>query len=165
MLLSMTGFSSDHVDIKLSKGRSISLAIELKTLNARFFESSIRLPNSLSFLETDCISLLKSKLIRGRTFLTIYPVIQVFNQSGNGFLAVKYDKFLVLYLCQIDTIKVLVLFRRFGFHFCLFCLQVASTCLSELVRESVMLYQGFLVDIQLQIQFVLSVLCSRLTKD
>jgi uncharacterized protein (TIGR00255 family) len=80
MLFSMTGFSSDHVDIKLSKDRKISLVIELKSLNARFFESSIRLPNTLSFIETDLISRLKSKLIRGRTFLTIYPV-----RSGQGF--------------------------------------------------------------------------------
>jgi len=76
----MTGFSSDHVDIKLSKDRSISLVIELKTLNTRFFESSIRLPGTLSFMETDLISRLKSKLIRGRTFLTICPV-----KSGHGF--------------------------------------------------------------------------------
>ncbi len=71
MLLSMTGFSISEADLVNDIGEHLNLTIEIKTLNARFFESSCRLPSSLGHLEHNIISRCKKQLIRGRTFLTV----------------------------------------------------------------------------------------------
>ena len=47
------------------------MVVELKSLNARFFETACKIPSSLSFLEIPIVNCLKKKLIRGRVFLTI----------------------------------------------------------------------------------------------
>lgn len=71
IVYSMTGFSSGHVSVAVTADRSFSFMIELKSLNSRFFEVTARLPGHLNFLETDIISILKQKLIRGRIFFTL----------------------------------------------------------------------------------------------
>lgn len=71
MLLSMTGFSTKSTSFVMKGGENCSLAVEVKTLNSRFFEAVCKLPNSLSHLELDIINMLKEKLVRGRVYLTI----------------------------------------------------------------------------------------------
>ncbi|MCK4264852.1 YicC family protein [Candidatus Babeliales bacterium] len=73
MLLSMTGYSSGVLDLTIAKGRIVSISIEIKTLNSRFFELTARLSRNLSFLETDIHTLLRKKLIRGRIYCSILP--------------------------------------------------------------------------------------------
>jgi uncharacterized protein (TIGR00255 family) len=71
VLLSMTGFSSRLASLKLPKFGKLSVFIEMKTVNSRFFESTCRLPNSLSFLEIMIVNALQKKLVRGRLYLSI----------------------------------------------------------------------------------------------
>lgn len=71
MFLSMTGFGSKTIVIPLEKDQKISLLIEIKSINSRFFEAACKLPNFLSHMEVKVIGMLKEKLIRGRIYLTI----------------------------------------------------------------------------------------------
>lgn len=71
MIMSMTGFCSRTERIKLSVFGEIALTVEIKTLNARFFELLCKLPSGLSHLEFSVSSLLQDKLIRGRIYVTI----------------------------------------------------------------------------------------------
>lgn len=71
MSLSMTGFSSHTAVISVKGAEKISVSIDIKSLNSRFFELTSKLPSSLSFLEIPISNYLKKKLIRGRVFLSI----------------------------------------------------------------------------------------------
>jgi len=89
MLLSMTGFGSKTVSLPVKKGaehqlgaerrrgEEMSLVVEIKSLNSRFFESVCKMPSSLGFLEIPIVNLIKEKLIRGRVFIFV-------KMSGNG---------------------------------------------------------------------------------
>ena len=57
------------IDLK-SAGR-VSLAIEVKAVNSRFFEAVCKLPSLLSALEVSINSILQRSLLRGRVYLTI----------------------------------------------------------------------------------------------
>lgn len=67
----MTGFSSELVTVEVPNMGRVCLAIEIKTINARFFEAVCKLPNVLSALEVRLISVLQKKLLRGRVYLTV----------------------------------------------------------------------------------------------
>ena len=67
----MTGFFSQEVVWQLSSGKKLSLVIEVKSLNNRFFELSCKLPSFLSGLENQIASIFKQVLIRGKIFFTI----------------------------------------------------------------------------------------------
>jgi len=71
MILSMTGFASQTAVLPVKKGEEIVLTVEIKSLNSRYFESSCKLPSSLSFLEIPIGNLIKEKLLRGRVFISI----------------------------------------------------------------------------------------------
>ncbi len=71
MLLSMTGFSSRVFSEQLPGAGRVSLAIEMKAINSRFFEAVCKLPNILSSLEVRIINNLQKKLIRGRVYLNV----------------------------------------------------------------------------------------------
>lgn len=71
MLLSMTGFAGKTENFKIGKKDEISLSLDLKSINTRFFECSCRLPSALSSLEIKIIHNLKAKLFRGRVYLNI----------------------------------------------------------------------------------------------
>ncbi len=70
-MFSMTGFSSEIVTVEVPALGRICLAIEIKTINARFFEAVCKLPNVLSMLEVKAINVLQRKLLRGRVYLTV----------------------------------------------------------------------------------------------
>lgn len=67
----MTGFSSELVTVEVPNVGRVCLAIEIKTINARFFEAVCKMPNVLSALEVKLINVLQKKLLRGRVYLTI----------------------------------------------------------------------------------------------
>ena len=71
MLTSMTGFGAKTIEIPLKKGGSITVGIEIKSLNSRFFEATCKLPSNLGHTEVDIINLCKKKLVRGRVFLNV----------------------------------------------------------------------------------------------
>lgn len=72
MVLSMTGFASKTATLTLADGSQIQVTADLKTLNSRFFETTCKLSHSISHLETDIISLLKPKLLRGHAYITVF---------------------------------------------------------------------------------------------
>lgn len=79
MLVSMTGFSSTTLNLTHG-GHPITITILLKSLNARYFEVTCKLPHSLTHLETEIIKRLKKILIRG----TIYVTIQLTGSSATA---------------------------------------------------------------------------------
>ncbi len=78
MLVSMTGFSSKTMMVGRSMGAPFEITLMLKSLNARFFEATCRIPHALTHLETEIIKRLKAKLVRG----TVYATLQVSNPNS-----------------------------------------------------------------------------------
>lgn len=70
-LLSMTGFCSRVLNGQLGAAGKVSLAIEMKAINSRFFEVVCKLPTILNALEVRIINMLQKKLIRGRVYLNV----------------------------------------------------------------------------------------------
>jgi uncharacterized protein (TIGR00255 family) len=70
MLLSMTGFGSGTIVINTRAGK-LSLVVEMKTINSRYFEATCKLPMTLSSLEVKVINLLQGILGRGRVYLIV----------------------------------------------------------------------------------------------
>ena len=66
MLHSMTGYGSTSFNTN-----NLSFEIEIKTLNSKFFDSKIILPNFLSSIELEIGNILKNKLLRGKIELKI----------------------------------------------------------------------------------------------
>ena len=66
MLHSMTGYGSTSFNTN-----NLSFEIEIKTLNSKFFDSKIILPNFLSSREIEIGNILKNKLLRGKVELKI----------------------------------------------------------------------------------------------
>jgi len=71
VLLSMTGYSNKTIGLVVEKGNKVSLSIEIKSINSRFFEAVCKLPSALSSLEIGIVNMLKKKLIRGRVYATV----------------------------------------------------------------------------------------------
>ena len=69
--MSMTGYCSLTEQVPLQAAGTVSITVEIKTLNGRFFEVVPKIPSSLSSLELPMTLLLQEKLIRGRVFLSI----------------------------------------------------------------------------------------------
>lgn len=101
MFLSMTGFASKTSSIKLPKSDKISLYIEIKSINSRFFEASCKLPSALSALEIPIINKLKTKLLRGRIFV----FIKISEEEGAMSKVVPSTKLLQDYLNAFEEIK------------------------------------------------------------
>jgi len=71
-LYSMTGFASKTFVLTTPSGERSSISMNLKSLNSRFFESSIKLPMGLSHLETTLLKQFKETLRRGHIYFTAY---------------------------------------------------------------------------------------------
>src|SRR5689334_5570963 len=71
-IFSMTGFASKLFVITAPSGERSSISMNLKALNSRFFETSVKFPIMLSHLETIIIKQCKEKLRRGHIYLTAY---------------------------------------------------------------------------------------------
>jgi len=101
MVLSMTGFASKTATLMLADGSEIQVTIDVKTLNSRFFEATCKLSHAINHLETEIISLLKPKLLRGHAYVTI--ILQN-TQALHG--AIKPSvKIIEGYVGAIDQIK------------------------------------------------------------
>ncbi|MCD4830668.1 MAG: YicC family protein [Anaerohalosphaeraceae bacterium] len=66
MINSMTGFSRIHREVD-----GISYAVEIKTVNNRYFKPSLKVPESAGFLETEIEKLLRSNIHRGSVSYTL----------------------------------------------------------------------------------------------
>jgi len=71
MIQSMTGFATTTF-ILTSDHEESTITMNLKTLNARFFEVTSKLPIAFSYLETKIVGNFKKKLYRGHVYFTIY---------------------------------------------------------------------------------------------
>ena len=66
MLVSMTGFGQGE-----ASNRSARVTVEIRTVNHRYFDLSIKAPRVLSHREHDIKDLLKNKIRRGRVSITV----------------------------------------------------------------------------------------------
>lgn len=66
MISSMTGYGRGEV----SKNRT-SVAVEIRTVNSRYLEVSLRMPGSLSLRENDIKEIVRKNLSRGKINLTV----------------------------------------------------------------------------------------------
>lgn len=66
MITSMTGFGEADCEVD-----GISYTVELKTVNNRYFKSSIKLPDMVAFVEEDIEKLLRNNLSRGTVNYTL----------------------------------------------------------------------------------------------
>lgn len=68
MINSMTGYGQSEGEIK-----GVVYAVEIKTVNNRYFKSSVRLPESVAFLQEDIERLLRQNLSRGTVTYVLKP--------------------------------------------------------------------------------------------
>ena len=71
MIQSMTGFASGTIEIATSKTEKLSLLVQLKSLNSRYFELTCKLPYLLNNLEVSIHKMLKKSLERGHVYISI----------------------------------------------------------------------------------------------
>jgi uncharacterized protein (TIGR00255 family) len=97
----MTGFASKTASLHFAEAGDVTLAVELKSINSRFFEVVSKLPSMLSSLEVKIIQQLQHKLLRGRVYLTVRFV----EDGDNVGSAVLSGKAVEDYLGIAKTIK------------------------------------------------------------
>jgi len=101
MIQSMTGFASKTLILPIDQTTKTNVALSIKTLNSRFFETTCKLPYALSNFETDFTKLLKERLSRGHIYLTIH-------MSSQNLIEGKIEPSLAIissYLKAIEQIK------------------------------------------------------------
>ncbi len=81
MVFSMTGFASKTITLTAADGSQTQVALSLKSLNSRYFETTCKMPLALQQLETRIIQLLKNEILRGHVYFTVYLADQAFLQS------------------------------------------------------------------------------------
>jgi uncharacterized protein (TIGR00255 family) len=96
MIFSMTGYGKSS-----SSKNKISAEVEIKSVNSRFFEISLKVPSVLSPYDYEIRELIKSKVQRGKLNVVIH-----FKKDGveNGFVSVDPKK-LSIQLSLIKKIK------------------------------------------------------------
>lgn len=96
MIYSMTGYGKSS-----SSKNKISAEVEVKSVNSRFFEISLKLPSVLSAYDYEIRELIKTKVQRGKLNVVIH-----FKKDGveNGFISVDPKK-LSIQLSLIKKIK------------------------------------------------------------
>jgi len=111
-IFSMTGFASKTFVLTVPSGERSSISMNLKSLNSRFFETTIKLPLGLSHLETILIKQFKEALRRGHIYFTVHltnpnlfegtitPAMTVINSY------MKAIKEITTALNMLDTIKL-----------------------------------------------------------
>ena len=88
MLHSMTGYGSTTLEINKFK-----FDIELKTLNSRYLDNNISLPNFLSSIEIEVGNILKKRLLRGKIELRVKSSYLYENSvKFNQYIIKKYIK-------------------------------------------------------------------------
>ena len=80
MLHSMTGYGSTTLELN-----KLKFDIELKTLNSRYLDNNISLPNFLSSIEIEVGNILKKRLLRGKIELRV-------KSSSSNVNSIKFNK-------------------------------------------------------------------------
>src|ERR1017187_10958064 len=66
MLISMTGFGRGEATHTLDNGASVTISAEIRSVNSRFIEISVRLPRTMSERELECREVIRKRLERGK---------------------------------------------------------------------------------------------------
>jgi uncharacterized protein (TIGR00255 family) len=72
MLRSMTGFATSTVQVPSTTTQLVDITMQLKSLNARYFEVTCKMPYQLNSMELDITRTLQEKLYRGHLYFTLY---------------------------------------------------------------------------------------------
>ncbi len=75
MINSMTGYGEAQGEVN-----GVSYLVEIKTVNHRYFKTTVRLPEPVAFLEEDIEKLLRNNMLRG----TVNYVLRLKNSSVNS---------------------------------------------------------------------------------
>lgn len=100
MIQSMTGFASGTIEIATSKTEKLSLVIQLKSLNSRYFELTCKLPYLLNNIEVAIHKMLKKSLERGHVYISIK-----IQQDQNKHVIIPAINTIKQYLQAIESIK------------------------------------------------------------
>ena len=100
MIQSMTGFASGTIEVATSKTEKLSLVVQLKSLNSRYFELTCKLPYLLNNIEVAIHKILKKSLERGHVYITIK-----IQQDQTKHVVVPAINTIKQYLQAIETIK------------------------------------------------------------
>lgn len=68
----MTGFASKEFSLLTVTGEEVPISMNIKSLNSRFFEATIKLPPELLSLEIELLKLCKQSFIRGNIYCVVY---------------------------------------------------------------------------------------------
>lgn len=71
MIQSMTGYASAIIEVPIKEHDKLSLSVQIKSLNSRYFEATCKIPYLLTDLDVAIQKLLKQKLHRGHVYITI----------------------------------------------------------------------------------------------
>jgi uncharacterized protein (TIGR00255 family) len=82
-IYSMTGFARVQVCVPLRGGEQFSYTLTVKSVNHRFLDVQLRLPNGLDALEMDLRKVMKENLVRGHVELALQ--VDRSNQQKNGY--------------------------------------------------------------------------------
>ena len=119
MLLSMTGFGKDTFS-----NDNFTIETEIKSLNSRYLDLSIKLPRELSQHEFAIRELLKSKIIRGKISVT-------FNLVANNSLNEDVQ------LNEIEFNKIICLLKK---------IKDSANTTEEITLDQILLFKDNLVD-------------------
>ena len=96
MIQSMTGYGEAH-----HAENGVDYALEIRSLNNRYFKTGIKLPESLQFLEPEVDQLLRSRLQRG----SVTYVLRTRTRGATGVYAINQDA-LAHYLEQMRGVAL-----------------------------------------------------------
>jgi len=68
----MTGFANSSTALDIGNEKQIEISLNIRSVNSRFFDASVRAPHALSGIEADSIKLLRKRLKRGTIHVTIH---------------------------------------------------------------------------------------------
>lgn len=71
MLQSMTGYASAIIELPIKEQEKLSLSVQIKSLNSRYFEATSKIPSLFTDTDVAIQKLLKQKLERGHVYITI----------------------------------------------------------------------------------------------
>jgi len=94
MIRSMTGYGT-----AASQHKGVTYAVEMRTVNNRYFKSSVKLPESIAYLEADVERLLQKHFFRG----TVGCVLRLKDVSANTLFDID-EKALRAYLGRLSRI-------------------------------------------------------------
>ena len=95
MLISMTGFGSASAD-----DHGISCAVEIRSVNNRFFKATIKLPDKLANLEPAIDRMLRDVIVRG----SIVLAVSVREHASPASVCIN-DAMLKTYLDKIQSLR------------------------------------------------------------